>query len=207
MESAGTANQRTCAAEVSDSIQRKAPGIILIPFMQKRRKKERAAVRLFSCYTEEAANGKADAYFTVEASLIMGIVLVIIVLVIYVSFHLYNRCLYAQDSYLLCMRESLIKDERNLVSELVSCAQGQFGKKYFGVMDRSVSAREAQRKISCSGAQESAHTLFQGSPVMPGIDWTIHFGSSARKSDPAYHIRLYRRIRFLAGEAAKAVKK
>ena len=52
---------------------------------------------------------EADAYFTVEAAVIVPIVLFLFVMIIYMSFYLYDRCVMTQDFYILSYRQSLEK--------------------------------------------------------------------------------------------------
>ncbi|MDE7015528.1 MAG: pilus assembly protein, partial [Kineothrix sp.] len=42
---------------------------------------------------------KAEGYFTVEASLVMPLVIFLIGFIFYLTFYLYNRCAIAQDTY------------------------------------------------------------------------------------------------------------
>ena len=50
---------------------------------------------------------KAEGYFTVEASLVMPLVIFLIGFIFYLTFYLYNRCAIAQDTYVLAFRGSL----------------------------------------------------------------------------------------------------
>lgn len=51
-------------------------------------------------------NRKWNGYLTVEASLVMPIVLFLYLLIILSGFYLYNRCVISQDNYLLAFRGS-----------------------------------------------------------------------------------------------------
>ena len=51
-----------------------------------------------------AAKVEEDAYFTVEASLVMPIVLAVIIIVMYIMFFRYDRCLMEQDCGILLVR-------------------------------------------------------------------------------------------------------
>ena len=52
---------------------------------------------------------EAEAYFTVEAALIVPVVVCIFVMIIYLSFYLYDRCVLTQDCYVLSYRQSIEK--------------------------------------------------------------------------------------------------
>ena len=72
---------------------------------------------------------EADAYFTVEAALIIPIVLCIFVMIIYLSFYLYDRCVMSQDWYVLSYRQSIEKGGADRAGR--SAAGEQFGQKLF----------------------------------------------------------------------------
>ncbi len=48
--------------------------------------------------------------FTIEASIIMPIIIIITVMIIYVSFFLYNRCIISQKSYIIALRGSMYEE-------------------------------------------------------------------------------------------------
>lgn len=58
-------------------------------------------------------NGKQNAYFTLEASLIMPLVLIVIIFIMYVGFYSYDKCLLRQDTYRLLIRGSQVKNASN----------------------------------------------------------------------------------------------
>ena len=150
---------------------------------------------------------KQDAYMTLEASFIFTYVLILMVAIIYPAFFLYDRCLFAQDSYILCFRESYVKDENtDLSEELKSLVARQFGTKYFMLDGESSDASVDKDKIIFSGSAALTPRLFASTDNMPSGIWSMNFSSSARKSDPPYSIRHYRRIRYLAGKVIDSKK-
>ena len=52
-----------------------------------------------------------NAYFTVEAAMVMPIVLWVVLFVIYLLFFQYNRCLTDQDVGVLVLRGSILQEE------------------------------------------------------------------------------------------------
>lgn len=48
--------------------------------------------------------------FTIEASIIIPIIIMITVMIIYVSFFLYNRCIISQKSYIVAFRGSMYEE-------------------------------------------------------------------------------------------------
>lgn len=143
--------------------------------------------------------GGAGGYMTVEASLILPMVLCIYVAIIYAGFYLYNRCVATQDAYVLCYRESLHKDD-----DLWSYPDGsvarreeaaQVGDKYLAVKSKSASVSTDGAVIRYSGEGNVAPPLFGGgSSIMPQGIWTYRYGMSARHTDPPLNIRKARRV-------------
>lgn len=70
---------------------------------------------------------------TLEASFIITWTLFLFVLLIYLSFYSYDKCVLFQDAYTICFRGSIQKDEEQVVPYISANMQKQFGKKYFGV--------------------------------------------------------------------------
>lgn len=75
----------------------------------------------------------AKGYMTLEASFIITWTLFLFVLLIYLSFYSYDKCVLFQDAYTICFRGSIQKDEEQVVPHISANMQKQFGKKYFGV--------------------------------------------------------------------------
>lgn len=70
---------------------------------------------------------------TLEASFLITWTLFLFVLLIYLSFYSYDKCVLFQDAYSVCFRGGIQKDEEQVVPYIDSHMQKQFGKKYFGV--------------------------------------------------------------------------
>lgn len=68
---------------------------------------------------------KLDAYLTVEAALVLPIVILVILLIIYLLFFQYDRCLMEQNTGILALRgcTNQCADGKDLVSELVIQSQ------------------------------------------------------------------------------------
>lgn len=144
------------------------------------------------------------AYFTVEASYIMPIVLMIFIIIIYLAFYLYDRCLFAQDSYILCYRESYVKNVRNRPEELRSRASRQFGTKYFALRGQSFQTAEEKNSITMQGSAFLIPSAFSGSLPMPERTCSIRYSTGAKYTDPPLDIRRYRRIRYIARRLIQA---
>lgn len=139
-----------------------------------------------------------SGYMTVEASLIMPMVLCVYTVLIYAGFFLYNRCIATQDAYVLCARESVHKDD-----SLWSYPDGsvireqeadQAGDKYLAIKSRSTNVSIDGSTIRYSGEGSVSPPLFGGNVIMPRGIWTFRYGMSARHTDPPLNIRKARRI-------------
>ncbi len=137
-----------------------------------------------------------DAYMTVEASFIMPMVLCIFVVVIYTSFYLYDRCVFQQDAYILCLRESIRRQEGAPAVDserLKSSAKSQFGNKYFAVRSLEISTSGEGKNCVFEGKALVLPTSFGSDSLMPKKIWSVQFRARKRKSDPPWSIRSLRR--------------
>ena len=74
-----------------------------------------------------------NGYMTVEAGFIVPWAFFIIVLLIYGSFFLYDKCILFQDVYAVCFRGSIQKEDDAQEAYVNAHLQEQFGQKYFAV--------------------------------------------------------------------------
>ena len=72
-------------------------------------------------------------YMTVEASFIVTWTIFLFVLLIYLSFYSYDKCVLFQDAYAVCFRGSIQKKEEQVVPYINAHMEEKFGNKYFGV--------------------------------------------------------------------------
>ena len=149
----------------------------------------------------------AAGYMSVEASFIMTMLLVLWVLMIYLAFYLYDRCLLTQDAYLLCFRESYVKRGADTAAELKALEKRQQGEKYFFLSDFSSAASCSGGKLAYQGTAAVRPSVFGGSGLMQGGRWSLSFHAESRHTDPPYGIRRYRRLRYLAGKLLSELEK
>ena len=71
-------------------------------------------------------------YMTLEASYIITWTLFLFVLLLYLSFYSYDKCVLFQDAYTVCFRGSIQKREDQVVPYINAHMKEQFGTKYFG---------------------------------------------------------------------------
>lgn len=143
---------------------------------------------------------RISAYMTVEASLLMPMVLCILVVCIYVAFLLYDRCILYQEAYLVCLRESYQKDEGEPsvdTERMEEAAQEVIGVRTFAVDSLSGEASADGNRAVYQGAAVVAPAAFDGISLVPEGIWNISFHAESRKTDPAWYIRSWRRKSYL----------
>lgn len=140
----------------------------------------------------------ADGYFTVEASLVIPVVLCVILMLMYLSFYLYDRCILAQDCYVLSYRQSIEKGDADRAGE--GAAREQFGQKLFMLhgLETGCSAGGTIR-VHASAAMETP--VFLPDFLRGQRKWSLAAGEKARKTDPPKDYRRVRRLLHLAAAA------
>ncbi len=142
------------------------------------------------------------AYMTIEAAFVMPMVLCVFIIIIYVAFLLYDRCVFTQDARVLCLRESIQREEgapKIDVERLKSNEQRQFGSKYFAVNSLTTDAYTEGSRCVYEGSFRVFPTSFGSDGIMPKSIWNVTFRASARKTDPPWSIRSFRRKIYVAG--------
>lgn len=150
---------------------------------------------------------KREAYLTVEAAMLIPMVLCLYVMLIYTAFYLYDRCLFRQDASLLCFRESIRREEGAPAVNPEQIRQNekrQFGTKYFAVSRIQTQATKDGKKAVYQGSASVLPTSFGGYFMMPKKIWTLTFQASARKTDPPWSIRSFRRKSWLVKQGLTA---
>lgn len=103
--------------------------------------------KLFNSKKRRALKG----YMTLEASLIMPWVVFLFIFLIYMSFYLYDKCVLFQDSYSLCLRGSVQKEDDGAVKYVNAHMAEKFGSKYFGVGKVIGSVKQSGKEIRVEG--------------------------------------------------------
>ena len=146
-------------------------------------------------YYGKRNKAETEAYFTVEAALVVPIVLGIFVMIIYLSFYLYDRCVLAQDCYVLSYRQSIEKGKADRAGE--AAAREQFGQKLFMLSRLEAGASKGGTiRVKANAAME---------PPLFGLDffreeryWILGVQEKARSTDPPRDYRRVRRLLYLA---------
>lgn len=91
-----------------------------------------------------------EGYFSLEAALVLPMVLWVILFIVYLLFFQYNRCLMEQDMGILALRGALIQAENNThrVEELKKTAEEMDYKKYIAWETEGCHISSGQGKVS-----------------------------------------------------------
>lgn len=132
---------------------------------------------------------------TVEAALVMPFVLAVMLIAIYGSYYVYDRCLGTQDAYLLCMEEAAHKNRENRheAARIEGRQAEQFGNKYVGISSIGGTAQCDGEKITYDGAAITGPGVSLVSLLLEKNLWEVPFHGSSRARDPAYRLRRMRR--------------
>ncbi len=137
-------------------------------------------------------------YMTVEASFVVPIVICVFAAIIYFSNYMYDRCVLAQDCYVLAFRavssanNDMGADPGGYVMEKSSLVSGN---KYFGCSKPFFRAVVKGKTIEVSGHTTVKHSMMGRILGFTGNDWSIDVTQTARKRECPKHIRMVKRLR------------
>lgn len=128
-------------------------------------------------------------YMTLEASLIVPMVICVFALLIYFTNYMYARCILSQDCYLLAFRAA--DDREEAINE----------KKYFGNIKPSFETSDkAGKKIKVIGRTETRHGAMGNYFLKPAGSWQLEASFTAKKRDYPGHVRMLKRLRDIGEE-------
>ena len=131
----------------------------------------------------------AKGYMTLEASFLITWTLFLFVLLIYLSFYSYDKCVLFQDAYSVCFRGSIQKDEEQVVPYIDSHMQKQFGKKYFGVGKVQGTVDRNGNMTSVTGECQVKVPIRQLFTMHGKAGWRIRTRAKAQIINPTKMIR------------------
>ena len=139
---------------------------------------------------------RQHAYFTVEAAMVVTITVCVIVLLIYLVFLQYNRCLMEQDVGALALKGCTIlaEDKEELMQEL-KWQEGKVNRKKYIMWKKSKTEIELiGGNIKTSG---SGKLRIPFGNIYSGKDknyWKVSVAYENQRIDPVSSIRLYRKL-------------
>ena len=140
---------------------------------------------------------------TLEASLILPMVVCVITLIIYFSYYLYGRCILSQDVYILAFRASTEKSEQyreDPVSYVNAKAGDKAGRKYFGSSFPRFDAQKRGKEVRVHGAATASHLAMGSYFLKPSGSWEYEAAGRAKRRDYSKHIRKAARLKDLGKE-------
>ena len=131
-------------------------------------------------------SGGVKAYFTVEASLVMPMVIGSIIFIMGFLLFWYNRCLMEQDLSMLTVKGSQVKaeDPESFLGELRDWQLGNFSEKYYGW------AREG---ITYSRERNVIRLSEKGKMILGDRVWKAEVTGKALRMNAASFLRTCRR--------------
>lgn len=139
---------------------------------------------------------KVNAYFTVEAALVLPVVLGVIVLIIYLWFFQYDRCLMEQDAGILALRGAILEaaDNQERVQLLEREAKQINKEKYVAWEEEKEDFIIKEGKLQVSKAGEIRFP-FRGLQFWNGEDiWGTETIYKNQILSPTTLIRYYRKL-------------
>ena len=135
---------------------------------------------------------------TLEASLIMPIVICVIVLIIYFAYYLYGRCVLSQDTYILAFRASsthLPEYAEDKTSYVYNKADEKLGKKYFGSTKPVINAETNGKEVLVRGYANIKTKAMGNYFLKPKSGWDYMAAGRAKDLDCIRHIRKIKRYK------------
>lgn len=147
-----------------------------------------------------ALRRRAKGYMTVEASFLVTWTMFLFVLLIYLSFYSYDKCVLFQDAYTVCFRGSIQKDEDQVVPYITANMQKQFGKKYFGVGKVQGTVDREGNTTGVTGECQVKMPIRQMFTMQGEAGWKISTRAKAQIINPTKVIRKCRFVGHLVGD-------
>lgn len=131
----------------------------------------------------------AKGYMTVEAAFLITWTVFLFVLLIYLSFYSYDKCVLFQDAYTVCFRGSIQKEEDQVVPYINTHMQQQFGRKYFGVGKVQGTVDRNGNTTSVTGECQVKVPIRQFFTMHDRTGWKIKTKAKAQIINPTKVIR------------------
>lgn len=108
---------------MKEAMERKVKGCFVMKAMERKVK---------GCFAMKVMEQKMRGYFTVEAAMVLPMVMIFILWMIYLWFFQYNRCLMEQDAGALALQGAALQSEDNedRMRQLREMANQVYGEKY-----------------------------------------------------------------------------
>jgi len=136
---------------------------------------------------------------TLEAALVIPMVICVITLLIFFSYYLYGRCILSQDAYILAFRASIDAQRYGKEPESTVCAKKEkvLGNKYFGSTkpEIHVESRNAGKEIKVYASARVRAGAMGNYFLKPKSGWEFNAGKKAKCLEQVKHIRRVTRLK------------
>ena len=136
---------------------------------------------------------KFKGYMTLEASLVVPMIICVFALLIYFSYYLYGRCILSQDTYILAFRASISSEDA--VSVVSEKEERVLGRKYFGANKPVISVITNGKEVRVSGKTTVRSRAMGSYFLKPKSGWDYEAAGKARKLEQIEHIRMVKRVK------------
>ena len=143
---------------------------------------------------------KENAYFSLEACLILPLVFYVILFMIYVGFYQYDRCLLEQDVYRMLIRaqQTRFADNQELMQKMKAEDTHWYYDKYVLCQwaEKTIEVEHGKIRIAQSGALKTGMSAFS---IWNGSDsWNFRADFTGNRLCPEQTIRNCRKLEQLA---------
>lgn len=140
------------------------------------------------------AQRTVNGYMTIEATFITWWTFFLCILIIYISFFMYDKCILFQDTYAIGFRASnLSVSENEREAYIQNYWSQQIGQKYFAV-DGIRKSVENSRKLCVKSALCVVHPFSTVDPTLPGRGMSAIVEVQVSKLNPTKFIRECRKV-------------
>lgn len=134
---------------------------------------------------------KLKGYMTLEASLIVPMVICVFVIIISFAYYLYGRCILSQDAYILAFRTS-ISDSKEYLK-----VDEKLGNKYFGSTKPVIKTEVNGNEVIVRGYANVRTRAMGNFFLKPKTGWDYMAAGRAKDLDCIRHIRKIKRYKDL----------
>lgn len=140
--------------------------------------------------------GRAAAYFTAEAAMVLSVVMSVILLMVYIILFRYDRCLMEQDIGGLALKGCTVQAENknDLLQELELCSYEIYSEKYVAWNSDEISIELSGDTVK---AEQTGYLRFPfaGENGFSGKDmWQVNVMYENERISPVSFLRIYRKL-------------
>ena len=130
-------------------------------------------------------------YMTLEAAMVFPAAFALVIMLLYVTFFLYDKCRMTQDLYTAAYRQSIVRG--------VAAPDTSIDTSGFFMLGNCSAQVGGGSEISASASGDMAPALLTGAEEGQSI-WKLTVTMKARKTDPPRSFRRFRRVMAIAGQ-------